>query len=474
MKTIISILLFTIVQYSASQEQLIPIKGKITDSESSEVLGLVYIQTWHNNNRYLEGCSEFDGSFTVWLPAGTQKIEFSHIGYIPKEVSIDIKANNNKILSIELDPQTFFLNEVIVEGKQSLKANEIIQKVQQNLPNTMRVGPFQCDGHITASRIKDGKYVFFGEAFFDHHNSGYAPVGHAYPILRATDYRISDQDNSYSSIGSIFFPAPVQYSLYCYDHFLLPVLLNEYFNFRCTDTLFQGTQKQLVILYELNKEKFANRKVDDSKYSVYVERLQYGEMIVNAQDYSIEEISNKGNSGEALGKEIKEYVATATFTKINKTRFMSQISINEVYLEPNIEDGKNNQVMTETKISFINFNTDSLSDKELADRYHCEVFVDKRFNTNSRYFNYKVAKKDKTSTYNSDFWQDKPKPKYWSQMKSDIETMTGRCLDEQFSSNSFFLIPEKKLKSVMMKSDRKKRQELSNTYKELNKINAFK
>ncbi|HZH69634.1 MAG TPA: carboxypeptidase-like regulatory domain-containing protein, partial [Flavobacteriaceae bacterium] len=128
MKTIISILLFTIVQYSASQEQLIPIKGKITDSESSEVLGLVYIQTWHNNNRYLEGCSEFDGSFTVWLPAGTQKIEFSHIGYIPKEVSIDIKANNNKILSIELDPQTFFLNEVIVEGKQSLKANEIIQK----------------------------------------------------------------------------------------------------------------------------------------------------------------------------------------------------------------------------------------------------------------------------------------------------------------------------------------------------------
>nr|MDA3839163.1 hypothetical protein [Candidatus Delongbacteria bacterium] len=347
------------------------------------------------------------------------------------------------------------------------------KKVQQNLSKTLQVGPFQCDGHITSSRMKDGKYVFFGEAFFDHHNSGHAPVGHAYPISRVTDYRISDQDYSYSSCWSTFFP-PVRYSLYSYNYYLLPILLNEYFNFQCTDTLFQGTQKQLVINYKLNKEKFKPRKIAGTGYEIFAGQLQYGEIIVNAENFSIEKISNKGGSGNLNGTEIKEYISTASFTKINQTRFMSDIIINGVYLEPGIEDGKNHQLITETKISYSNFNTDSLSDKELADRYHCEVDIDNAYNTNSRWFYYLTDKKDKVSIYNPDFWKRKPKPKYWHQMKSDIETMAGRSLKEQFSSNSFFLIPEKKIKSIMKKSDREKRKELSDTYKDLRKTNSFK
>jgi hypothetical protein len=456
------------------QEKSFPVKGKIIDSANGEDLSLVKIETWENSTKYVAGTSGYDGSFTLMLPSGTQKIEFSHIGYFPKQVNIDLKPHKNKSLSIELDPQTFLLGEVVVEGEQILRADEIIKKVQQNLSKTLQVGPFQCDGHITSTRMKDGKYVFFGEAFFDHHNSGYAPVGHAFPISRATDYRISDQDYSYSACWNTFFPPPVRYPLYCYDHYLLPVLLNEYFNFQCTDTLFQGTHRQLVINYKLNKEKYKPRKIASTKYSVFIEQLQYGEIIVNSEDFSIEKISNKGGSGDLDGAEIKEYISTASFTKINQTHFMSDISINGVYLEPGIEDGKKHQLITETKVSYTNFNTDSLSDKGLADRYHCEIEIDNRFNTNSRWFYYQTDTKDKVSIYNPDFWKKKPKPKFWHQMKSDIETMAERSLEEQFSSNSFFLIPEKKFKSIMKKSDREKRKELSDIYKDLRKTNAFK
>jgi hypothetical protein len=476
MKSIILSLVFilSLFKYSSGQEQVFPIKGKITDAANGEDLSLVKIETWENNTRYVAGTSGYDGSFTLMLSAGTQKIEFSHIGYFPKQLSIDIKSHKNKTLSIELDPQTFILDEIVVEGKHLIKAHEIIKKVQQNLSKTMRVAPFQCNGHITSSRMKNGKYVFFGEAFFDHHNSGHATVGHAYPISRATNYRISDQDYSYSACLSPFFPHPTQYSLYCYDHFILPVLLNEYFNFQCTDTMLQGAQEQFVIKYKFDNDKFKKMNISNSKYSVYVEELQYGEIIVNAEDFSIEKIINKGSGGKIMDNDIKEYISTASFSKINQTRFMSEMSRSRVYLEEKIDKAKSHQIITDTKISFTNFNIDSLSDKELADRYHSEISYDTRFKTNARFFSFLIDNEDKTSTYNPDFWKNKPKSKYWQQMKSDIEKMAGRSLEEQFSSNSFFLIPEKKLKSIMKKSDREKRKELSDIYKDLRKLNAFK
>jgi hypothetical protein len=59
-------------------------------------------------------------------------------------------------------------------------------------------------------------------------------------------------------------------------------------------------------------------------------------------------------------------------------------------------------------------------------------------------------------------------------MKTDIEAMAGKPIKEQFSTNSFFLISEEKFKSIMQTTNRLKRKELMNMYKELHKIKGFK
>jgi hypothetical protein len=469
MKLIFLFLLLYLFQLSYEQNPLITIQGKIVDSTTSEGISLVKIDENHDNNKTEIGTSCIDGSFTIKLSAGLHKIEFSHIAYSSKVALVKIKPRNNKILSIVLEPKIVLLDEVIIEGSYKKNAHKIVEAVKKKFPTTLRVGPFQCDGHLTSTRMKDGKYVFFGEAFFDFHNSGYAPVGHAYPVLRATNYRISNQDYSYTSCQRAFFPEPV-YHLHCYDNYLLPILLNEYFNFEYSDTIFQGTTKLVVINYELNKEKFNALNIEKSKYSIQAGHLQYGQIIIDPENYSIVRIVSKGYNTEEKG----EFISTTNFSNFNQARFISNITLKEAYSESGIGDGKAHQILKKTKISYFNFTTDSLSDEDLAGRYHCKVFIDNRFQTNSRYFSYIPNSEDKVCTYNPEFWRKQQKPGYWQQMKTDIEAMAGKPLKEQFSANSFFLISEEKFKSIMQTTNRLKRKELMNMYKELRKIIGFK
>jgi len=63
------------------------------------------------------GACDLDGKYTIMnIPVGEQTFVISYIGFIPKEVKIDIKAGDNIQPAIVLKEDRMQLNEVVVVG----------------------------------------------------------------------------------------------------------------------------------------------------------------------------------------------------------------------------------------------------------------------------------------------------------------------------------------------------------------------
>ena len=132
--TFLTILIFTSTVLIAQNSTL---SGFITDAETGE--GLISANVFVTELGTGTTSNEY-GFFSVTIPKGKYEVQFSYIGY--KKETIDIDLNLSVSMNVELSPESFEINEVVVEGKradQNVKSTEmgtteIVPKELQAVP----------------------------------------------------------------------------------------------------------------------------------------------------------------------------------------------------------------------------------------------------------------------------------------------------------------------------------------------------
>lgn len=84
------------------------VTGKVLDENKQPMPGVAILIVGTTSG----GTTDFDGNFTLSVPAGNNELQFSFIGY--ETVKIPIPANNN--IRLQMKPQTMTLDDVVVIG----------------------------------------------------------------------------------------------------------------------------------------------------------------------------------------------------------------------------------------------------------------------------------------------------------------------------------------------------------------------
>mgnify|MGYP003300366945 CR=1 FL=1 len=135
MKRTIILLLLIPLNYIFSQSV---ITGKVVDGEFNDFLPFANIVLQSNEGEFIDGTStDFEGSYTINVVAGTYILEFSFVGYDTKRITdVVVGQNEEFILNTTLLPASNSLDEVIVTttAKNNTEASVLlIQKRAVNL-----------------------------------------------------------------------------------------------------------------------------------------------------------------------------------------------------------------------------------------------------------------------------------------------------------------------------------------------------
>ncbi len=84
------------------------VTGKVLDENKQPMPGVAILIVGTTSG----GTTDFDGNFTLSVPAGNNELQFSFIGY--ETVKMPIPANNN--IRLQMKPQTMTLDDVVVIG----------------------------------------------------------------------------------------------------------------------------------------------------------------------------------------------------------------------------------------------------------------------------------------------------------------------------------------------------------------------
>lgn len=117
---IFAAIFFLAVMINAQQ---FTIRGKVVDKTTNQAIPYSNIRVANTN---YGTSSTIDGNFQIQLTKGNYKLIFSNIGYVSDTISI--RLNENKNLTIELEPTPINLNEVTVFPGEN-PALEIIRRV---------------------------------------------------------------------------------------------------------------------------------------------------------------------------------------------------------------------------------------------------------------------------------------------------------------------------------------------------------
>ena len=171
MKRTIILLLLIPLNYVFSQSV---ITGKVVDGEFNDFLPFANIVLQSNEGEFIDGTtSDFEGSYTINVVAGTYILEFSFVGYDTKRITdVVIGQNEEFILNTTLLPASNSLDEVIVTttAKNNTEASVLlIQKRAVNLIDGLSAQSIQKTGdsdlasaikRIPGVSVQDGKFVY--------------------------------------------------------------------------------------------------------------------------------------------------------------------------------------------------------------------------------------------------------------------------------------------------------------------------
>lgn len=116
-------------------QQAKSIRGKVVDETGEPLIGVSVLVKGTTNGTI----TDIDGNFAVNVPAGSNTLEVSYIGYDPQTIAI----GNNTFVNITMKPDSQALDEVVVIGYGTVKKRDLTGAVSsvKSADITMRPGP---------------------------------------------------------------------------------------------------------------------------------------------------------------------------------------------------------------------------------------------------------------------------------------------------------------------------------------------
>ena len=114
MKTSLLILLMLVLNLSAHSQNVVTLKGKVTDKATGEPLIGVTVIEENADNRILNGTtSDVNGNFTLVISSADPMIRVSYIGY----KTISLRPGGQSFLNLVLEENLQTLQEVVVTAE---------------------------------------------------------------------------------------------------------------------------------------------------------------------------------------------------------------------------------------------------------------------------------------------------------------------------------------------------------------------
>lgn len=273
------ITIFTLLGNCASSQ--IQLKGKIIDSESKAPLNYVNIFVSEKNSKGT--ISNLNGEFVIDSLEMNDIINFSFVGY--KTTKIEVLSSDMENIIIELKPETYNLNEIIVEhytAKSLIK--EAYNRIKYNYPSRYNI----FEGLYRKQIYKNKESVFLGDCTMKIKTPLYKQSKNRLPKCKVTDKRFSEKrlktDNNYTldANGTIFL----------YPDYIYPVS-------KLNDNIQTKLSKQYITEAgeTIYKIVFENRDVNE----VIIDK---GYFFVNVEDKAILSVHRKQKINDIQSKAI--------------------------------------------------------------------------------------------------------------------------------------------------------------------------
>jgi outer membrane receptor protein involved in Fe transport len=199
MKKTFTIALLSLMVLSVFAQDTGTLKGVVKDKASGEtVIGANVVL---ESDKGRGAATDFDGKFSLVLPAGKQNVLITSIGYAPKTVSVSINAGATTELNIEIEIESEQLEMVIVS------AGKFEQRIEDLTVSVSVIKPDMVENRGTAN-ISDAIEQTPGLTIMDSEpqmrgGSGYSFGAGARVMLLVDDLPIMSGDAGRPSWGSI-------------------------------------------------------------------------------------------------------------------------------------------------------------------------------------------------------------------------------------------------------------------------------
>lgn len=459
------IIILSFLSLSLSKANARTIKGKVLDFTSGKAISMVFVSIKHQDKN--KTClTDINGKFSIEVWDNTDTISFNHLGYEPQKICIGGRKN----LKIFLQLKPYLLDEVVVVAPKSVSARDIIKKVEANLNNCIINKSYQAVGHEIKYRKRNGKYVFFAEGIFDFYSSGYSKKGHSYSFVKPLQYRISDHELSYTSVGPSNWLFP--YLNVHYDNILIPVILNNGFKYFISDTIIKKGITYLLVNFKIDNDAVKDVKKTNPKFCFYTDYYQYGNILINLDRYIPVQITCKGKALKSFHNKA-EYISNSKFSLLKGSYVLTEKEFYYAYLEKSPFDDSFDSFLINSKCKFNKIDTTYLSNEQLENRFNCKVKIDNYAGTSVRYLSRVSHTSDKVSKYDSTYW-NVANEQLESKIKTDLKELSGIDIEQQFLNNSEYLIKKQDIMTLIKHSDIEMRKELIRTNKGLKRGSLFK
>lgn len=118
----------------SQQTKTYKVTGQITDLAKEPLIGVTV--TVVGTNGPIRAISDIDGIFSLNVPEGENKLEFSYVGYKKQTISV----SGAKSLNVVLEEETKDIDEVVITGFSSQKKASIVGAIQTIQPNDLKFG----------------------------------------------------------------------------------------------------------------------------------------------------------------------------------------------------------------------------------------------------------------------------------------------------------------------------------------------
>ncbi len=128
------LLLFSIISFQLfAQENIITITGKVTATDGEPIPGVnIFLK-----NTSTGTISEFNGNYKLSIPAESQILVFSYIGYL----TIEEPINNRNVIEVVMTEDTKQLDEIVVTGYSTQRKADVIGSISSLSPAAVKDMP---------------------------------------------------------------------------------------------------------------------------------------------------------------------------------------------------------------------------------------------------------------------------------------------------------------------------------------------